>query len=428
MTAVLIILFFLLGYLAIALENPIKIDKSATALLTAVLCWSTLALGGDWEGVNSIQEEVLLHLGGTASIVFFLLGAMTIVELIDAHSGFDLITQYIKATKKTTLLLIFTVITFFLSAVLDNLTTTIVMISLLRKIIKDRKDLLMFGGMVVLAANAGGAFSPIGDVTTIMLWIDNRVTSGNIITTLFIPCVVFMLIPFIAIASQLKGHIKTSASDLIAEKTNIPKNHKRLMLFLGVGSLVFTPIFKELTHLPPFLSILLGVSLVAIAGEILHRKETDEKKKHKTILGVLRRIDMGGILFFLGILLAVNALETAGILGNLALWLEQNFGNIYLINGAIGLLSSIVDNVPLVAGMIGMYPLSQFPTDHIFWELLSYCAGNGGSILIIGSAAGVAAMGLLKIDFIWYMKKFSFWTLLGYFAGMGALWLIQIIG
>lgn len=426
MASILIIIFFLLGYLAIALEGRLLVDKSATALLTAVVCWTTLAVGGILVGTGTIDSVITEHLGHTASIVFFLMGAMTIVELIDAHNGFDLITQYISTTKKSRLLIVFTLLAFFLSAILDNLTTTIVMISLLRKIIPNHKDQLLFGGMIVIAANAGGAFSPIGDVTTIMLWIGNRVTTANIILKLIVPSLVCIIIPLIAIASQLKGHLEKTAADVVAQKNDISKSKKRLMLLIGVGSLIFVPIFKTLTDLPPFLGILLGVGLTALVGELIHRQDDWEDKKEKTILGVLQRIDMGGILFFLGILLAVNALESAGTLTDMANWLDTNFSSIYVVNGAIGILSSIVDNVPLVAGMMGMYGLDQYATNHIFWELLSFCAGTGGSILIIGSAAGVAAMGLLKIDFIWYMKKFSLWALLGYFSGMIALWLIQI--
>lgn len=426
MTTVLIIAIFILGYVAIAFESWIKVDKAATAILTAVFCWSILALGGVALGVEDAGGELLGHLNQTASIVFFLMGAMAIVELIDVHNGFDIITRLITTTKKVKLLIIFSLLTFFLSAILDNLTTTIVMVALLRKILKDRNDLLLFGSMVIIAANAGGAFSPIGDVTTIMLWIGNRVTAANIIMELFIPSLVCIVIPLVAIGSQLKGHIATSAADVVSVQTDVSKKQQKLILFLGVGCLLFTPIFKTFTHLPPFLGILFGVGVVGLASEILHRRKPEEEKEKKSLVGVLRRIDMMSILFFLGILLAVNALEVAGILHHLSIWLMEELQSYWLINIAIGLMSSIFDNVPLVAGMMGMYSLADFPTDHMFWELLSFCAGTGGSILIIGSAAGVAAMGLLKIDFIWYLKKISLWALLGYFSGVGVLYLMYV--
>ena len=424
---ILVAVFFVLGYVAIALEHPLKIDKAALALFTAVACWTMVAIGHVLPNGLAPDEAVIGHLGDVASIIFFLMGAMAIVELIDAHKGFELITRFITTTEKWKLLVIFSLVTFFMSAVLDNLTTAIVMATLLRKLVKNKQDLLLFAGMIVIAANAGGAFSPIGDVTTIMLWIGDRITTVHILARLFIPSLVCLLIPTLFMSFKLKGKLQSSAAEMAVTEVEVTPLQQRLVFFVGVGALLFVPVFKTITHLPPFLGILLGVSVMGIVTELMHRNKPGEIKRHQTLIGVLTRIDMSGILFFLGILLAVSALQSAGHLAQLAGFLNHDLGNYWLINGSIGILSSIVDNVPLVAGTMGMYSLAQFPTDHVFWDLLAYCAGTGGSILIIGSAAGVAIMGILKVDFIWYLKNVTLPAFLGYIGGMATLYLLTLL-
>lgn len=430
---ILIAIIFILGYIAIALEHPIKIDKGASALFTAAICWSLLILAKQYvfptmgeKAIHFIGESLMHHLSEIAGILFFLLGAMTIVELIDTHGGFSLITDKITTLKKSRLLIILSVVTFFMSAALDNLTTAIVMATLLRKLISNKKDLWLFAGIVIIAANAGGAWSPIGDVTTIMLWIGGQVTAANIVLKLLIPSVICLIVPLSIMAFRLKGNIESPKIDE-GSNTNIiiPIKEKKLVLYLGLVALLFVPIFKTVTHLPPFMGILFGLSILWATTELLHRKKGIEIKKTLSISSTLQKVDTISILFFLGILLAVAALQTAGHLSLLATFLENNIGNIWGINILIGFLSSIVDNVPLVAGAIGMYDLSMFPQDHTFWELLAYCAGTGGSCLIIGSAAGVAIMGILKIDFIWYLKNITLLATAGYVSGVIAFWLLS---
>jgi len=421
-------IIFILGYIAIALEHNIHIDKSAPALLIGVLCWTLLVVGADSILVEQvaghgdishyINHQLSEHLSEISSILFFLLGAMTIVELIDSYGGFSIITDKIKTTHKVKLIWILSILTFFLSAALDNLTTSIVMAALLRKLIDDKEDLWFFAGIIVIAANAGGAWSPIGDVTTIMLWIGGQVSAQNIVVQLFLPSLVALLVPLCIVSFMLKGNIMRPKV-LAGEHHQVTVNdfEKQLIFFLGVGSLLFVPVFKTLTHLPPFMGILFGLGVLWLVTEVLNHKKTEAKEK-LSIVNVLTKIDVPSVLFLLGILLAVAALQTAGHLTQLASLLETTFGNIYIINIFIGLLSSIVDNVPLVAGAMGMYSLDVYPMDNMFWELLAYCAGTGGSALIIGSAAGVAIMGILKIDFIWYMKKISWLAIIGYFSGV----------
>jgi Na+/H+ antiporter NhaD/arsenite permease-like protein len=433
---ILLAVIFVLGYVAIALEHPFKIDKAAFAMLTAVVCWSILILSHQYifpemgeAATHYVGEKLMHHLGEISGILFFLLGAMTIVELVDSHGGFSLITDKILTTKKSTLLIILSVVTFFMSAALDNLTTAIVMATLLRKLIKNKQDLWLFAGMVIIAANAGGAWSPIGDVTTIMLWIGGQVTAGNIVLRLLIPSIVCLVIPLTIMAFRMKGNIETIAeNDENDEEVDIPLKEKKLVLYLGLAALLFVPVFKTVTHLPPFMGILLGLSVLWITTELLHRKKSNETKKSLSISAVLEKVDTISILFFLGILLAVASLQTAGHLTQLASYLEHSIGNIWGINILIGFLSSIVDNVPLVAGAIGMYDLSMYPQDHTFWELLAYCAGTGGSCLIIGSAAGVAIMGILKIDFIWYLKNITLLATVGYLSGVLTFWLMNMVG
>ena len=352
---------------------------------------------------------------------------MTIVEIIDAHEGFSVITDRITTTNRVKLLWILCMLTFFLSAALDNLTTAIVMSALLRKLIHEKKDLWMFAGLLIIAANAGGAWSPIGDVTTIMLWIGGQVTAMHIVTEIFLPSLVCLLVPLAIVSFRFKGHITKpfEKHNLESYGLEISKFEKNLVFVIGIGALLFVPIFKTITHLPPFMGILLGLSVVWITTEIIHRNKTIEEKKTLAISNVLRRIDTPSILFFLGILVAVGALQSAGHLADMSRLLDANFDSIYAVNAIIGVLSSIVDNVPLVAGTMGMYSLEIYPPDSDFWELLAFCAGTGGSILIIGSAAGVAIMGILKIDFMWYLKNISFLAIIGYVAGILTFMLVN---
>jgi len=423
------IIVFVVGYAAIALEHPIKIDKAASALITGVLVWTLFVFTG--ADSHFIEEELLHHLSEISSILFFLLGAMTIVELIDAHEGFAIITDKITTTKKVKLLWIISVLTFFFSAALDNLTTSIVMISLLRKLIDDKYDRWFFAGIVVVAANAGGAWSPIGDVTTTMLWIGGQLTTATIISTLFIPSLVAMVVPLLVLTFTLKGNVerpitKEGLEHYINPTTAFERN---LIFFLGLAGLLFVPIFKTVTHLPPFMGMMLSLGVMWAVTEVIHSSKNREDKSHLSVIGVLRKVDTASVLFFLGILLAVAGLQSAGHLAVMAGSLNDVFnGNIYAINIVIGLLSSIVDNVPLVAGSMGMYEVAAagvFAQDGVFWQFLAFCAGTGGSALIIGSAAGVAVMGLEKIDFVWYLKKISILALIGYFAGAGTYILIQ---
>ncbi|MDR1792532.1 MAG: sodium:proton antiporter NhaD [Bacteroidales bacterium] len=432
---VIIVVVFILGYCCIALEHPLKINKSATALLLAVILWSIYALFGGFHDsetlFTALGEEIKLrplieHLGDTAEILFFLLGAMTIVETVDKHGGFAIITDQIRTTNKRKLLWIIAIITFFMSAALDNLTTSIVMVALLRKLVEDKKDRWFFAGMVILAANAGGAWSPIGDVTTIMLWIKGNITASMIIKETFIPSLVSMVVPLAIISLTMKGSVKRPAEKDSAVTLTASKLQSNIVFFLGVGSLLFTPIFKTITHLPPYMGILLGLGLIWVVTEILHRHNAD-KYSRLNVSSILQKVDTPSVLFFLGILMAVACLQDAGHLKLLAQSLDS-IGNIYVINVIIGALSSVVDNVPLVAAAMGMYPLAEvghYAVDGAFWEMLAYCAGTGGSMLIIGSAAGVAVMGMEKIDFIWYLKKISLWALLGYLAGAGTFYLMS---
>lgn len=463
------VVVFVLGYTAIALEHPLKVDKAASALILGMTMWVIFVFGRvdilnmlneggqflsqSWRGylheasiekptsgdmLNFItHHDVMHHLAEISTILFFLLGAMTIVETVDQHQGFKIITDKIKTTNKVKLLWILSILTFFMSAALDNLTTTIVLIALLRKLIDDKKERWLFASMVVLAANAGGAWSPIGDVTTIMLWIGGQVTSLNIIIMVILPSLVTMIVPVVILSFVLKGDItRPKLSDEENKEFTTPFE-RNLLFFMGVGGLLFVPIFKTVTHLPPYMGMLLSLGVIWLTTEILHRYKPLEDRRTLTVIGVLRKVDVPTIFFFMGILSAVAAMQSAGHLTLLANWLNTNVGDIYVINLIIGVLSSIVDNVPLVAGAMGMYEIAQvgatgyaanFVVDGVFWEFLAYCAGTGGSILIIGSAAGVAAMGMEKIDFIWYMKKISLLALVGYLAGAAVYWAqIQIL-
>jgi Na+/H+ antiporter NhaD/arsenite permease-like protein len=420
MTTILLAIFGI-GYAAIAFENNIKINKTATALLTGVLSW--VAYISFVAEKSEVNIHLMEHLGDISSILFFLLGAMTIIELIDAHDGFEIITDYITQTKKTILVWIIGFITFFMSSILDNLTTTIVMIALLRKLIKNHDDRLLFVGIVVIAANAGGAWTPIGDVTTTMLWIGGQISTASIMMKLFLPSMVCLIVPLAAVSIQLKGNVERVEVPENSKNMILTKTQQKIILFLGVLILVLVPVFKTYTHLPPFMGMLLGLAILWVVTELMHGGG-EHDKEHLTLVQALHRIDISSILFFLGILMAIAALETSGILTTMAVWLSETIGNLSVIVMSIGLSSAIIDNVPLVAATQGMYSLTQYPMDDFIWEFLAYCAGTGGSILIIGSAAGVAAMGMEKIDFFWYVKKISWLALLGYLAGAG-VYLLQ---
>ena len=450
-----ILIVFVVGYICIAAEHPLKIDKAATALLTGVACWALLAVGThvlpahlahDFETISQIEghtltlpeffdHRLLHHLQEIASILLFLMGAMTIVEVVDAHEGFRVITDRITSTNKVKLLWIFGIITFFLSAALDNLTTAIVMVSLSRKLISDQKTRWFFGGIIVIAANAGGAWSPIGDVTTTMLWIGKQITSASIIKEIFLASLMNLLVPLIILSFVLKGNV-SRPENKEDDGHGATGRERGIAFFLGVGGLMFVPVFKTITHLPPFMGIMFSLGILWVVTELMHNGKEVEHKSKFSALHALRKIDMPSVLFFLGILLAVGALQEIGHLGTLAIFLKDQLNDVYAINIAIGLLSAVVDNVPLVAASMNMYPISataigdgwadMFVQDGPFWHFLAYCAGTGGSILIIGSAAGVAVMGLEKIDFVWYMKKISIWALIGYFAG-AAVYIIEMM-
>ncbi|MGE5316800.1 MAG: sodium:proton antiporter NhaD [Chloroflexota bacterium] len=417
----LIISIFVLGYTGIATEHSIKVNKAATALITGVLLWTAyIVFSGNKELVG---EQLTHHLGELSGILFFLLGAMTIVELIDAHDGFDIITARINQASQRKLLWIVGFITFFLSAILDNLTTTIVMVSLLRKLVKDEKKRLFFAGIVVVAANAGGAWSPIGDVTTTMLWIGGQITAGNIVAELILPSLTCLLVPLIYLSFKLRGDIERPVPVAGTTMKSLSARQQSVVFFSGVAILCLVPVFKTVTHLPPYMGILAGLAILWILTEFIHGDKDEEDKHVFSVVHALRKIDTPSILFFLGILLSIAALESTGILNTLAGWLTVHLKNINVIVLAIGILSSVIDNVPLVAAAQGMYA-TAYPADHYFWEFLAYCAGTGGSALIIGSAAGVAAMGMEKISFFWYLKKISLLALLGYFAG-AAVYILQ---
>jgi Na+/H+ antiporter NhaD/arsenite permease-like protein len=451
----LIIVVFVIGYVCIALEHTIKINKTASAILTGVICWTLFALSTPTESLlgsthfsNYIeglkldlgdrfsgipQQELFIgfvgaelsgHLAQISEILFFLMGAMTIVELVDAHHGFRFITDRIKTKNAKSLLWIICWVTFFLSAVLDNLTTSIVMVSLIRKLIPNKDTRLFFAGMIVIAANAGGAWTPIGDVTTTMLWIGGQISTLGIIKVMFLPSVVCMLVPLIYLSFTMKGELGT-ATESAGKAKHETVGGGKLMLILGVSALISVPIFKTFTHLPPYIGMLLGLGTLWVVSELIHPELDEAVKKNYTAAGALARIDVPSVLFFLGILLAVGSLESMLTLHHFAEYLATTLGDNRIIITLIGLLSAIVDNVPLVAASMGMYSLDTYPQDHLIWEYLAYCAGTGGSILIIGSAAGVAVMGMEKIDFIWYTKRISLIAIMGYFAGAAAYLLLK---
>ncbi|MES2770720.1 MAG: sodium:proton antiporter NhaD [Pseudomonadota bacterium] len=432
-----LIFIFVITYAAIAFEHPLRINKSASALIGAGLLWTIYALSiGDAAQLSAQLGESLIS---TAQIVFFLMGAMAIVEVVDAHNGFDVITARIKTSKLSSLMWIIGFVTFFLSAILDNLTTTIVMISLVQKMLDKHDDRLFFAGIIVIAANAGGAWSPIGDVTTTMLWIGGQITSLGIMQGVFLPSLVSMLVPLAVTANILRNRVviapqKVTEPDMSHASqamvhSSVHSCHssvfeRNLMFFAGLGILLLVPFFKVVTHLPPFMGIFFGLGIVWLIGDLVHRRKDEETKQRLTLVHALTKIDMSSLVFFIGILLAVAALEHTHILSALAHWLDTVVGRQDVIVLLIGLVSAVVDNVPLVAASMSMYSLADYPTDHFLWEFLAYCAGTGGSILIIGSAAGIAAMGMEKIHFFWYVKRVSGLALLGYFSG-AAVYLVE---
>jgi Na+/H+ antiporter NhaD/arsenite permease-like protein len=442
-----IIVVFCIGYLMIILEHNINVDKAASAVLTGVLCWAVYILAApglidlaslpqaflDAHALKPTEEIIKAWVGEhqmlegfaeTASILFFLLGAMTIVEMVDVYGGFTIITDRIRSTSMVTLLWIIGFVTFFLSAALDNLTTTIVMISLIRKLIDDRDDRLFFAGIIVIAANAGGAWSPIGDVTTTMLWIGGQITTLKIMEGIFLPSLVCLAIPLLFLTFRLRGRQITSPVQSQDEAhLAVPGSHRNAIFLIGMGGLLFVPVFKTVTHLPPFMGMLFSLGVLWVASELLHKDRDEAMESGMHILKVIRRIDTPSVLFFLGILTAVSALQATGLLTQAAGFLDRSVGNLDLIVFLIGLLSAVIDNVPLVAASMGMYDLATYPTDSPLWEFLAFAAGTGGSCLIIGSAAGVAAMGMERINFFWYMRNISGLALLGYVAGTGVIML-----
>ena len=429
-----IVIVFCIGYLFIAIESITKINKAAIALLMLVATWTLFMLDPAsylprtvYDQMESVVSEAIeRHLGSTSTTLFFLMGAMTIVELVDQNGGFNFVRDVMKTRSKRALLWRIAFMTFFLSAILDNLTTSIVMIMILRKLVRDRKDRIIYASLVIIAANSGGAFTPIGDVTTIMLWNKGVITALGVISELLVPSVISMVIPAYVLSLSLKGQLTfTTEQPRTVQASDLTAMQRKIIFFLGVGGLIFVPIFKSITLLPPFVGILLVLGVLWTVTEVFyaHLKAPEEKgAMQKRVAQMLSRIDMSTILFFLGILMAVACLETIGVLTMLGEGLNEMFdGNHYLITGIIGVLSSIVDNVPLVAGCMGMYPVASsgdMAVDGIFWQLLAYCAGVGGSMLIIGSAAGVVVMGLEKITFGWYMKHISWVAFLGYLAGI----------
>lgn len=434
-----IVTVFILGYLCIALESFTKVNKAAVALLMLVACWTLFMfdpgsylpdIAGDKISI-AVNEIIEKHLGSTSTTLFFLMGAMTIVEVVDQNGGFNFVRDMMKTKNKKALLWRITFMTFFLSAILDNLTTSIVMIMILRKLIQERKDRLIYASLVIIAANSGGAFSPIGDVTTIMLWNKGLISAAGVIKELIVPSLVSVALPAYILSLSLKGEIAAPAiaGGTVTEANELTKKQRKTVFFIGVGGLIFVPIFKSITHLPPFVGILLVLGVLWTVTELFYRhlhKGEEKGGMQKRVVNILSRIDMSTILFFLGILMAVACLETIGVLSSMGQGLNNVFdGNHYLVTGIIGVLSSIVDNVPLVAGCMGMYPIAEvgdMAQDGIFWQLLAYCAGVGGSMLIIGSAAGVVVMGLEKITFGWYMKKISLVAFIGYLAGILIYW------
>ncbi|MCQ2205089.1 MAG: sodium:proton antiporter NhaD [Bacteroidales bacterium] len=433
-----IIIVFILGYALIALEGITKVNKAAIALLMSTICWALYAVGGfsvadgGFEGHEGLSAIIEHYLGDTGTTLFFLMGAMTIVEIVDQHGGFDFVTNKLITKSKKKLLWKVAFVTAFLSALLDNLTTSIVMVMILRTLVPDKAERLLYAAIVIIAANAGGALSPIGDVTTIMLWNGKQLTATGVTSQLLLPSIMAFVVPTFIMSFFLKGELEPTRTKYKLRNVPITAFRRHLIFVLGVGGLCCVPLFHLVTELPPFCGILLVLGIMWTVTEVFHRDKAEDDPSAKRVTFVLSRIDLSTILFFLGILMAVSVLNQVHILSHLGTWLnEVSDGNHYLITGAIGILSAIVDNVPLVAGSMGMYPIDaaggDFGVDGIFWQLLAYCAGVGGSMLIIGSAAGVVVMGLEKISFMWYMKRISLIAFIGYIAGMLTYWLERLL-
>ena len=436
------VIIFVLGYFFIATEHRFNIDKSSIALVVCAMLWGLLSIFSTSIDPSLshevVSQNLLSSLGDTCEIIIFLLGAMTIVDIIDTHGGFEVITKHIKTRKKVRLMWLLSFLTFFMSAVLDNMTTTIIMIFMIRRMISNFKERWMFASIIVIAANCGGAWSPIGDVTTIMLWMKGNVTTVELIKNLFIPCLVAVVVPTAIATRSLKGVIAEQQTNETAtfRPSYISGKESRYILTLGVFLLLMVPVFKSLIGLPPYMGVMFALGIMWIYTDLMYnKKKNDEESVKNKVSKVIKHIDMPTILFFLGILMAVSALGSAGILGSMEVWLDSNIHNVYATTGIIGIMSSVIDNVPLVAACMGMYPIADasavaasadpaftamFMQDGAFWQLLAYCAGIGGSLLIIGSAAGVVAMGLEHINFGWYLKRISLLALLGYIAGIGA--------
>ena len=434
-----IILAFVLGYAAIALESFTRVNKAAIALLMFVICWTIFAIAPEeyitgvapGQMMATINNIIQHHLGETATTLFFLMGAMTIVEVVDQNGGFNFVRDLLRTTSKRTLMWRIAILAFVLSAILDNLTTSIVMVMLMRKLVREQKDRLIYASLIVIAANSGGAFSPIGDVTTIMLWNSGMVTAMGVITELFVPSLVSMVVPALILQRRLRGQLVMPEGKADAVADELTTREKRIVFFLGVGGLIFVPIFHGLTGLPPFVGMLLALGMVWLTTELFYGNKRNRNKEgiKKRVSRLLSRIDMSTIMFFLGILMAVACLQEIHVLTAMGGWLnEVSSGNHYLVTGVIGVLSSIVDNVPLVAACMGMYPIAptgDMAVDGIFWQLLAYCAGVGGSMLIIGSAAGVVAMGIERITFGWYMRNITLVAFVGYLAGIVTYWVLD---
>ena len=423
----LLILTFVMGYACIIAEEMIKINKAAIALLTGVLCWTIYILSN--HNAQVVENQLVVKFSEAAELLFFLLGAMALVEVIDAHDGFDIIISRLTTRRKASFLLLITVFTFFLSAILDNLTTTIVMVSFVRKLIGDREERLRLVGMIIIAANAGGAWSPMGDVTTTMLWIGGQVTAWELLKHVFLPSIACVIVPLLLILPKFKGHItfiETSNTDISNIKNTLSQRHQYMAFFVGIGGLLFVPIFKTITHLPPFMGMLLSLGSVWTITELMHSHKNATERDALSVKTALERVDTPSILFFVGILLAVGALEVTSILRGIAVTLSHIIENPLIISIILGFVSAVFDNVPLVAASMGMYNMTIFHQDHAFWHFMAYCAGTGGSLLIIGSAAGVAAMGMERIGFLWYLKNMTWLAAMGYVAGC-AVFLLEHI-
>ncbi len=421
----LMVAVFVAGYLAIALEHFIKLNKAASAILTGVICWIIYSVAS--ADRVAMEGHLLEHLGDIASILFFLLGAMTIVTIVDMHDGFTVITNRVRTTSKSKLLWILTILAFFLSSLLDNLTTTIVMISLINRILTEKKDKWFFSGFMVIAANAGGAFSPIGDVTTTMLWIGGQITAWSIIEKTFLASLAVVLVPLVIAGLQFRGQHFAPVAPREENEMVVSYKNARIVLIAGVLSLVAVPFFKQATHLPPLMGMLFSLGFMWVLTTYMHRNQAQDFQKRFSITRALEIVDTPTILFFLGILLAISALQSHGLLNELATWVNTVIPDIKVIAFAMGILSAVIDNVPLVAALQGMYSLETFPQGHEFWEAIALTCGTGGSIIIIGSAAGVAAMGIQSIDFFWYLMKIGWLALVGFVAGNLVFWLQHAI-